>query len=185
MAFDLARIRQELQAAPLASPYPIELSAAVVSDVFRMAHLLPPRAGWWRERKAKGALFAEQAGMLAHLLATTSLRAESVLALGPQVDAQRVLDGFFASVEPLTAEMIRANAFRQEEFLRKWAAAVGGGIAGETAAASKQRREQLDYRRTLAEYSRAEKARQQEAARRAKMLQEAARREAEARGWRE
>ena len=81
--------------------------------------------------------------------------------------------------------MIRANAFRQEEFLRRWIEAVGGSVAGESAKDSKKRLEQLDYRKTLAEYDRAEKARQAEAARRAKLLQEAADREAAARGWRE
>ncbi len=187
MSFDLGRIRDEAAAAPLASPYPQELSIAVVNDTFRLARLVPPDGKQWKGLLAAAmkTLMLEQLGMLAHLLTVTSLRDETVKALGAGVDVKPALEGFFASVAPLTAEMIRANAFRQEEFLRKWIEAVGGQVAGEGAKESQKRLEQLDYRKTLAEYDRAEKARQGEAARRAKMLKEAADREAAARGWRE
>jgi hypothetical protein len=186
VAFDLAKIQEELKAAPLASPYPLDLAVAIVCDAFRMAHVAPPPAARWKEwRKASHKLWEEQVGMLAHLLATTSLRAETVAALKPKFDAAKQLEGFFEAIEPLTAEMIRSNAFRREEFLRNWVALVGGAIAGEGARESKRKLDQLDYRKTLKEYDRAEKVRKSEAERRAKLLKEAADREAYARGWRE
>ena len=48
-----------------------------------------------------------------------------------------------------------------------------------------RRLDQLDYRKTMADYKAAEQSRKEEAARRAKLLAEAAQREADARGWRE
>jgi hypothetical protein len=189
MGFDLTRIGEELRGVPLASPYPPDLSAAIVNDAFRLAGLVPlPASTWnrWTGEKRKGLpLRAEQAGMLAHLLAVTSLRAEAVAALSARpVDATEALTAFFDAVEPLTAEMVRANAFRQEEFLRRWIESVGGRISGETPRDSKRRLEQLDYRKTMAEYARAEKARKDEAKRRKELLA-AQQREADARGWRE
>ena len=186
MAFDLEAIRGELQGAPLASPYPFELSASIINDTFRMALVRPVSKKQWDGWKRKGhELWGEQVVMLAHALASTSLRAETVRTLSPSFDAAVGLQRMFELIEPLTAEMIRSNRFRQEEFLRKWIACVGGQIAGEKARFSKQRVEQLDYRKTLAEYKKAEVARKKEAASRAKALREAAQREAQARGWRE
>ena len=190
MALDLDAIRKELAAAPQPSPYPSDLAAAIVSDTIRMSRLTPLPAGVWKKWTGKGQknkLFAEQLGMLAHILAVTSLRAETTASLlkAPGFEPQKAIEGFFETIAPLTAEMIRANAFRQEEFLRKWAEAVGGSIQGEKAEQSRKRLEQLDYRKTLEEYGRAESTRKAEAERRAKALQEAATREAAARGWRE
>lgn len=187
MAFDLERIRSEARAAPLPSPYPPELSTAVINDTFRTGRLVPlPTTEWKALRtRSRNPLLTEQMGMLAHFLAVTSLRAETVRALPPRLDAKAMIEAFFESVAPLTAEMIRANAFRQEEFLRKWIDGVAGEVTGETPKDSKKRLEQLDYRKTLAEYDRAEKARRKEASHRAKLLKEAAEREAAARGWRE
>ena len=190
MAFDLDAIRKELAAAPLPSPYPSDLAAAIVNDTFRMSRLSPLPAGVWKKWTGKGQknkLFSEQLGMLAHILAVTSLRAETTAALQKSqgLEPQKALEGFFETIAPLTAEMIRANAFRQEEFLRKWAQAVGGAIQGENAGQSGKKLDQLDYRKTLEEYDRAESARKAEADLRSKALQEAAAREAAARGWRE
>lgn len=186
MAFDLKAIARELQGAPLASPYPLDLSAAIINDTFRMALVRPvPKKQWDGWQQEKPVLWAEQMGMLAHTLAATSLRAETVRALHPAFDAAVGLQRMFELIEPLTAEMIRSNRFRQEEFLRKWISCVGGRVEGEKARESKQRMEQLDYRKTLAEYAKAEKARKSEAAARARLLREAAQREAQARGWRE
>lgn len=189
MAFDLGKIRSEVQAAPIPSPYPADLSIAIVNDSFRMAGIIPLSEEKWRLWTGRGRpnpLLVEQIGMLAHFLAMTSLREETVRALNaPPFDVEKALAGFFEAIAPLTAEMIRSNAFRQEEFLRKWIDGVGGTIEGETPKVSKKRLDQLDYRKTVTEYNRAEKARKAEAARRAKMLQEAAQREADARGWRE
>jgi len=186
VAFDLGAIRDALGAAPLASPYSFELSASIVNDTLRMALARPPgKKQWsaWRSQRHK--LWEEQLGMLAHAMAVTPLRQETVAALPPGFDALRELPGFFDEIEPLTAEMIRSNRFRQEEFLRRWIARVGGAIEGERAKQSRHRLEQLDYRKTLAEYKKAQKARKAEAASRAAALRAAAEREAQARGWRE
>jgi hypothetical protein len=186
VAFDLGAIRDALAASPLASPYPFELSAAIVNDTLRMALARPPsKQEWTAWRRQRRKLWEEQLGMLAHALAVSSLRQETVAALPPGFDALRELPGFFDQIEPLTAEMIRSNRFRQEEFLRRWIARVGGAVAGERARQSRQRLEQLDYRKTLAEYAKAQSARKAEAAKRAAALRAAAEREAQARGWRE
>jgi hypothetical protein len=187
VGFDLAKVRNELGAAALASPILLDVAIAVVNDCFRMAEIGPvPDEVWESWRKQARPLWAEQMGMLAFVLSSTSLRAQTVDALrAGTVRPAGALASFFASVEPLTAEMIRANAFRQEEFLRKWVASWQGSIAGESEAESSSRLEQLDYRKALEEYARAEDARKLEAARREKMLQDARDREAAARGWRE
>jgi hypothetical protein len=186
MAFDLRKIADELKAAPLASPYPLDLAAAIVNDAFRVARIVPvPKKKWDSWSGPKRGYWSEQAGMLAHALATTSLRAATVEALQPSVDPTAALEAFFDAIKPLTAEMIRSNAFRQEEFLRNWVTAVGGTVEGEKPEESRRRLDRLDYRKTRAEYEKAEKARKAEAARRNKALEEAAAREAAARGWRE
>jgi len=64
-------------------------------------------------------------------------------------------------------------------------ARLGGTILGEAVADSAARLGKLDYKKTLVEYQAAEKARAQEAEKRAEALREAEKREAEARGWRE
>ena len=175
MAFDVKRLMRELEAAPLLSPYPAELSRAVVNDAFRRAGKQPLSASSWADRETMGGLprMAEQAGMLAHALASTSLGRETWRALTGDRTPQDVLEQFFRSIAPLTAEMIRNNAFRQEEFLRKWIAAVSGSVAGETPEESRGRLDTLDYGQTLAEYEKAEKAREVEAKRRAEALRKA------------
>ncbi|MBJ6760478.1 hypothetical protein JGU66_06860 [Myxococcaceae bacterium JPH2] len=187
MAFSIPRLREQLAAAPLASPYPHELALAVICDVFRAANQRPPRreAFVQFERHHGHPLWREQVGMLAHVLASTALREETVKALDATRAPMARLEQFFEEIQPLTAEMVRANAFRQEEFLRVWIRGMGGEIEHETPATSKQRLEQLDYRKALADFRAAESARKKEAERREQLIQEAARREAEARGWRE
>jgi hypothetical protein len=195
VSVDLTRVRDEMAAAPLVSPWPLEVAVAVVNDAFRMGgELTPPAAGTWAAWARKSKLLEEQVGMLAHALASTSLRESSVEALAartrdlsgePVPHSERILEGFFEAIAPLTAEMIRSNAFRQEEFLRRWVAALSAAVAGEKPDASRRRLDQLDYRKTLAEFDRAEGARKLEADRRAKLRKEAEEREAAARGWRE
>ena len=187
MPFEPKRIASEIAQSPLFSPIPADLAVAIVSDVFRGAGRPPPSdADWQRLQHKKHELWDEQLAMLAYLLANTSMHAASLEALrAREVGATVALEYFFDGVRPLTGEMIRANAFRQEEFVRKWADALGGAIAGEDAKESKKRLEQLDYRRALKEYERAEKIRAEEAEKRAQALREAAEREAAARAWRE
>ena len=187
MPLVLSELEREFAAQPLVSPYSSTLATAVVSDVFRRAgHRAPQPELWTTLALAHPARFAEQLGMLAHLLAATSLGAVTVEGLGvlPR-DPPAPLTRFFEEIEPLTAEMIRGNAFRREELVRKWLAAFGGSVAGESVEESAHRVQALDYRATLAEYAKAEAARSQEATERARLIKEAAEREAAARGWRE
>jgi len=186
MPFDLDRIRNEVQASPLLSPYPPELGAAIVNDCFRTAMCAPIPDDRWRAwiRREKS-LVAEQVGMLGYLLSMTSLRDDTLPLLASVRDPAGAMEAFLEQVSPLTSEMIRANRFRQEEFLRRWVGAWGGAILGETKKESAQRAEQLDYRKTLEEFAAAEAARKAEAQRRATAIREAAERDAAARGWRE
>jgi hypothetical protein len=184
---DLPRVRAELAENALVSPYPPALAIAIVADVFRLAGLRPLlQTEWDALAKSAGAPWEGQLGMLAHALATTSLRAGSVEALtASRAPMAGALAAFCKDAAPLEAEMVRSNAFRQEEFLRWWMRALGGTIAGESPADSAARLDKLDYKKTLVEYQAAEKARVEEAEKRAQALREAAEREAEARGWRE
>jgi hypothetical protein len=184
---DLPRVRAELAENALVSPYPPELAIAIVADVFRLAGQRPLSNGEWDAlRRNAGKRLDGQLGMLAHALALTSLRAASVEALvASRAPMAGALADFVREIAPLEPEMIRANAFRQEELLRWWMRALGGAIAGEAPAESAARLDKLDYKKALAEYEVAEKARAKEAEARAKALREAAEREAEARGWRE
>jgi hypothetical protein len=187
MAFDLAQIKKEAAAAPIESPIPADLAVAIVNDCFRMAGIRPVEDATWLEWTTRPkSLVEEQLGMLAHLLTTTSLRENTVAAIAAaKPEPTERMEAFLAAVAPLTAEMIRANVFRQEEFLRRWIESWQGEILGESAEQSQNRLEQLDYRQTLAEYGKAERARREEAKRREKLLREAQEREAAARGWRE
>ncbi|MCE9668807.1 hypothetical protein LY474_13365 [Myxococcus stipitatus] len=188
MVFDIKHIQKQLGETPLVSPYSHDLAVAIVCDTFRLANLRPPSRQDWgdlEKRARSAALWREQVMMLAHVLTATSLRAATAETLRRNVDATTLLQRFFTEVEPLTAEMIRSNAFRQEEFLRKWVHVVDGQVKDESAKESAARLRQLDYRLALQEMERAEKARKLEAERRARELQEAAARATDARGWRE
>lgn len=187
MSFELARIEDELAAAPMFSPIPLELAVAIVDDTLRMAGMMPIAEERWPSwRKKGGSAWEDRLGVLAHLLAHTSMRDASVDALrAHDPPFAKNLVAFFGHVEPLAAEMVRANAMRREEFVRRWAQACGASIPGETREQSAARLDQLDYRKTMAEYAAAEEARKAEAERRRKLLEEAAAAEAAARGWRE
>lgn len=178
---DLKRVSEELKAHPLSAPYDEALAFAIVCDMFRGAGVVPPSSSELKRLLTLDAKTAEQFGMLAHLLRVTSMRDERPASGKPMA----ILEQFFEEIRPLTAEMIRSNAFRQEEFLRKWANAIGVRIHGEKAKQSESRRHALDYRRTIDEYVKAENARKEEAKKREEALKEAERRAAEARGWRE
>jgi hypothetical protein len=186
MTCDLDRARKELEASPLLAPYPTELAVAIVCDCFRMAGAAPvPVRAFERWLSAGKPLFEEQLGMLAWILNVSCLRAETGSLMRSANNGRQRLDAFFDAIEPLTAEMIRANRFRQEEFLRRWIDCWGGGVRGESAEQSKTRLDELDYRKTLEEYKRAERDRKSEEKRRAQLLREAQERETAARGWRE
>lgn len=187
MPFDLAAIRRQIEQAPLSAPLDLAIGIAVVFDLWRLANLAPAGDKQWRQwGQGSWTNFAAQLGMLAHFMAVSDLRDQSIAALrASQVRAAEALPVFFERVEPLTGEMIRANVFRQEEFLRRWIEALQGEVAGETREESARRLESLDYRKTLAELRQAEEARKREASARAQALKEAAERDAAARGWRE
>jgi hypothetical protein len=187
MRFDIPTLRKQLAAAPIVSPYPHELAVAIICDMFRLANVRPPSRQDWTDLKQRThhPLWKEQVVMLAHVLAGSALRDDSAKALRKDSNATAILQRFFEEIVPLSAEMVRSNAFRQEEFLRKWVRALDGEVLNESAKESAKRLDQLDYRKAQDELKRTEHARQQEAERREKMLQEAERRAAEARGWRE
>jgi len=188
MAFDVKNIQKQLTDVPLVSPYPHDLAVAIICDTFRLAGVRPPSRADWEdlERRAKTpALWREQVVMLAYVLTSSTLGADTAAMLRKNTDSATVMKGFFVQVEPLTAEMIRSNAFRQEEFLRKWVHAVDGQVKDESPRETAARLKQLDYREALQEMQRAEAARRKEADKRAKDLADAAQRAADARGWRE
>lgn len=186
MAFDIAAIKRELEAAPAGPHLPWAVSVAIVSDTFRLAGLVPPGVRAWEEWRRRLSRVEELLPELARAFAATSLRAETVAVLEAKKPSTKgTLAGFFQATGPLTAEMVRNNPFRQEEFLRHWIRRCGGEIAGETDRQSQARLGQLDYREALAEYKKAEAARKTEAARRAQLLREAKEREEQAKGWRE
>lgn len=186
MAFDIAGLRQELDAAPSSADLPWAVGVAVVSDTFRLAGLVPPAPRAWDGWRRKWPRSEQLVSALALALVATSLRAESVRALeASRVVARDALEGFLEAASPLSAEMVRTNPFRQEEFLRHWTKACRGRIAGETPRESETRLGQLDYRQALAEYAKAEGERKKDAARRAQLLREAQKRAEQAKGWRE
>ena len=193
MSFDLSKIEKELGAASAVSPCEAELAVAMLNDGLRLADRAPiDDETWSRLMKEPAPLWAEQLGMLARFLATSDeLRQQTVEAWGGdrrQSTAEYALVGFKDKIAPLTAEMIRANAFRREEFLRRWAECCNGPIEGEKREQSRKRVKKLDYREALREFHRAEKQRTKEEQQRQELLRIAAEeraRQAEARGWRE
>jgi hypothetical protein len=189
--FDLARIKADLDAAPMEPPYPLDLAVAVIADLYRDAGRAPPSDDVWPALVARGTRPANRSGQLAALariIAVTGLRAATVAALrvAAPSDPTALIESFLEAIFPVTAELVAENPFRREETVRRWIETVGGTIAGETEEASRKRLEQLDYRRTLAEYEKAEKSRLVEAKKRAEALRKAAEEAAEAaKGWRE
>ena len=186
MAYDLNRVRNELEGAGVQRVLPFEVAVAVVNDTFRQAALVPPRAAEWKRWAGKQGTVKDQAPFLAHALVATSLRAQTVEGVKEtRPDPAKALSAFFEALAMHTVDMFKNNRFRQEEFLRRWVACLGGSVAGETIALSKKKLDQLDYRTTLADYQKAEASRAKEAERRAQLLHEAAQREEHAKGWRE
>ena len=184
MDCDINEVVQEVQNASLHSPFSLDTAIAVVNDCFRIAGSAPVGDDVWeRWEEQFGSLWPEQMGIMAHLLSATSLGTVTVSALRESGEDRRgELAGFFRRIESLTAEMIRSNAFRREECIRRWLQWCGAGIEGEDEEASKRRLEQLDYRETLAEYQRAEAAREEEYSGRMERVRQ---QRTAARGWRE
>jgi hypothetical protein len=189
--FDLAAITRALDAAPPEAEASLELAAAVLADLWRAAGLAPPADGLWAALVARGTQPAHRAGQLAALArfaAVSPLGAATVDALRarPPGDAGAVFEAWLEGIHPVAPGLLHENPFRREEAVRRWGEAVGGAFLGESADASRRRLEQLDYRRTLAEYEKAEKARLAEAQRRAEALRRAAEQAAAAAAaWRE
>ena len=126
MPFDLAQLKAELATLPTTLPYATELAIAVVNDCFRMANRPPvPLTTWQAWRAARPDPWLDQLSLLAEVLATTSLRAQTVRQPLTAPAAEAVLESFFASLGPLDTTIVRSNAFRQEELLRKFAEESG------------------------------------------------------------
>lgn len=190
MSLDIVRILAEIAAAPPAAPMHHDLVVAVVNDVFRRAGLRVAHSAEWTGPKlmsdwdtwgaALEQLQREQLAIVAHWLQATSLGPQTVAAVRESRVAPRlVVPRFLEAIRPLTIELIAANATRQQEVLRKWARACQTPIVGEEPDVSKRRLEQLDYGKTLVEFQRAEKARKDEAERKAAAIREAQEREAQ------
>jgi hypothetical protein len=76
--------------------------------------------------------------------------------LGVVVDAAFV--GLARQTPLLTLELLRQSPLRVEELARRFVAALGAGVRGESAKVSKERLERLDYERLLREAARAKEA---------------------------
>ncbi|MHC4828990.1 MAG: hypothetical protein ACYTFT_01335 [Planctomycetota bacterium] len=192
MSFSVQAIQEELAAHPLHSPIPIELAISVIDDALRLGGLAPLGASAWSDFfHARAPLLKEQVSMLGWALRRSSLGSgtppaiRDLVAQGTRVTPKKSLDSFFKAIEPLTAEMIRANAFRQEEFVRRWIATWRGRVDGESIPASTARLNHLDYKKALREYADTEARRKREAKARKQAIAAAKQKKTAARGWRE
>jgi hypothetical protein len=80
--------------------------------------------------------------------------------------------GVAAGTPLLTIDLLRQSSLRLEELARRWLAALGAGVEGESAEESRAALERLDYGRLLAEVERAKLSAEERAAY-LKKLQEA------------
>ena len=189
MSFDLKKI---LADAPQAmAPIHPDLGIAAVNDLFRLAEIPPIQDVDWAKWRERWADFNEKIALLGALVAHGGLRTPTVAAIRTMAEyahAPTQIARFFNRIEPLTAEMIRTNPFRLEEFVRAWIVEWQGAVMGETAGESAKRLQKLDYGATLREMAKADAHRKEEAERRARILREAAEAAAAAaaaQGWRE
>jgi hypothetical protein len=110
------------------------------------------------------ALDAEAWGRLALLVGLLDVEAvravlPALAAGGPLRDLLNTAFFGLARETPLlTAELLRLAPLRVQELARRFIAALGAAVRGETAAVSQQRLERLDYGRLLAEAERAKQA---------------------------
>lgn len=186
MRFDLERISGELTDLPVAVAMSFDLAIAIFNDVFRMAMRAPvDEVIWTAWQDERGERWTGQIQVLARFFVASSLRAQVVACLHQGPDRRASLPEFFDTIAPLTSEMLLNNRFRREEALRRMIEWCEGRIRGETPKQSAKRLQQLDYRKTLTEFERAEEARRKEEETRLRLLREAREREEAARGWRE
>lgn len=162
MKIDLGKVATWAGAETLVSPLPRLAAQEGLCALLREAAITPPiSADWEKWRQSYGDLFDEQLGMLVWLLGCEAIREPTRVALRsartrrlPRGRIQR----FFSRLGPITGEMVRANALRREEFVRKWAREMGIGIASETPDESQARVDALDYRVAARKLKRAEAA---------------------------
>lgn len=164
----VAAMQAALHAVALQPPVPPDVAIAVVNDCLRLAGRVPVADAtwdaWWRDSHPS---WTAQVGMLGAWLMDRTPQGLTIGWMGAATASpDRVLESFFAAIAPLSAEMLRNNPYRQEEFVRRWGACWGASMAGETADQSAARLAWLDYRQTLAEYERARRARREESRRR-------------------
>ena len=124
------------------------LVGARLMDGLRDRAVPLPAPEKWREES--GALIAEEWArieVLVRVLRESEL-GESIAACLRE-DAQRVIRAFpeFAARDAklLTLDVMLKSTFRIEEFARKWVAALGAGIEGESDKDSDARSERLDF----------------------------------------
>lgn len=180
VSFALPAVQAKLAAAVRDGvPADPELTRARLADAFRDAGLVPPLP---EEADAAAAgLDAEGAGRFAALVAVLdldevrgSLMKMSVAGNAAELAAR--LAGVARDSSLLTAEILRQSELRLEELARRLIAGLGAGVAGETAAKSKERLERIDYGRLLAEAERAKAAAAERVAELERLRNEQARR---------
>lgn len=102
-----------------------------------------------------------RAALVASALDLEEVRAAARVLLGRGPIVERVRSVFVEHArgcDLLTLELLRQGPLRVEEFARKWLAALGTSVAGETEEESRLSLERLDYGRLLAEAERAKQA---------------------------
>ena len=102
-----------------------------------------------------------RAALAASALDLPEIRASARGLLGRGPIVERVRSAFVEHArgcDLLTLELLRQGPLRVEEFARKWLAALGASVAGESEEESRLRLERLDYGRLLAEAERAKQA---------------------------
>lgn len=147
--FDLAALTEQIRLATMdlagRDPDPA-LLAARLSDGLDDAKLpRPDVAEWGRITKGFDKEAWNRMAILVRVFRETPLRDPIVQALAgkPGADA---FAGFCSGLSQLlTLELLQKSPFRVEELARKWAHALGAGIAGETPAESRKKMERLDF----------------------------------------
>jgi hypothetical protein len=187
--FPLKEVTSDLANAPIATPVAYDLAVAILLDTLRRAAKPAPADGTfvkWR-KDPDFPLWQEQMCMLGWFLTVSDSLRQATESGWDVPDPIAQLRKLRSDTAPLTAEMMRSNAFRQEEFLRRWAQCIGLTIDGEDVTTSAERVVYLDYRVVLREYAQAEDARLKEEESRQAAIRKAEeeRRATEARGWRE
>jgi hypothetical protein len=143
----LATVLEQLDRALYTPPAHLDSSLAVLNDALRDLGLQPLLLADFDRIGALAPTATPLLAALAFALRSTGL-GEALRAHAPsQVRTLDAMRAFLSSCEELPADTLPKSAFRREELLRKWLAAVELPIAGESPSQSAQRLEQVDFNR--------------------------------------